>query len=245
MTPRKTATLLLTLALLFTQSACLKTRSQIKGAGSDNEAADDSASPAKRYELEEIKNEITRVSGKIEEVEHTQRTQNAGELKEYTARLDGRIADLEKNQLLIMAELKEIKDKKTAQAEEAREAAIPTNDLMGQAKKLLAEKKYEEAAEKFKTVLNKNPKPKDAAEAQFGLGEIEYGLKNYKRAIVHYSKVQEVNASSSRAPASLYKIGLAFQKLNMGKESRGFYAELIERYPKSAEAKKARAKVKE
>lgn len=236
----------LMLIVALSQTACMKTRSQIKSQGAGAEAGEDpAAAPVRHHEMEEIKAELTRLSGKQEEIEHTQRTNNVGELKEYMARLDGRIAELEKNQILIMTELKDLKDKKAAEQAAAREAAVPTKDLLSQAHKLLAERKYEEASEKFKTVLSKNPKPKDAADAHFGLGEAEYGQKNYKKAIVQYSKVQEVNAKSFRIPASLYKIGLAFQHLNMSKESKGFFAELIERYPKSPEAKRARAKVKE
>lgn len=244
---RKLTLSLLVLALSLSQAACLKTRSQIKGSSGNEsgEAEDPAASQVKRYEMEEIKGEITRLSGKLEEVEHTQRVNNVSEVKEYSTRLDARIAELEKNQILIMSELKALKDKKAADEEAAREAAIPPKDLMAQGNRLLAEKKFDEAADKFRALLAKNPKGKDAADAHFGLGEAEYGQKNYKKAIVQYSKVQEANAKSSRVPASLYRIGLAFGHLNMSKESKGFFAELIDRYPKSAEAKKARAKVKE
>lgn len=234
------------LALALSQTACMKTRAQIKAQNASADAAEDPATaPIRRDEMEEVKSELTRLSGKLEEVEHAQRSNNVAEVKEYSTRLDARIAELEKNQILIMTELKDLKDRKAEAQAAAKEAATPSKDLLGQANQLLAQKKYEDAAEKFKTVLSKSPKPKEAADAHFGLGEAEYGQKNYKKAIVQYSKVQEVNAKSNRVPSSLYKIGMAFQHLNMPKESKGFFAELIERYPKSAEAKKARAKVKE
>ncbi len=77
------------------------------------------------------------------------------------------------------------------------------------------------------------------------MGEVEYAQKSYKKAIVEFSKVQELNPKSARVPATLYKIGLCFQRLNMPKESKDFFAELQERYPNSSEAKKARAKTSE
>jgi len=45
-------------------------------------------------------------------------------------------------------------------------------------------------------------------------------------------------------PEALYKIGMSFESLGMGEDAKGFYQELVEKYPKSPEAKKARKKVK-
>src|SRR5581483_2981140 len=128
---------------------------------------------------------------------------------------------------------------------EAKVAATPSKDLFANAHSLLKQQKYAEAAEGFQAVLSKGPKGKDAAEAHFGLGEAEYGLKNYKKAIVEYSKVQDASPKSPRVSASLYRIGMSFKHLNMQKEAKGFFSELVERYPKSPEAKKARDKLKE
>lgn len=237
---------LLVASLIFSQTACLKTRAQIKGEKEPDQAEEQSGDDAKstkgHYALEEMKNELTRISGKVEELDHTQRTQSLPEFKETLTRLDTRVAELEKNQVLIMSELKELKDQKEAQA---KEAASKPADLMSEANQLLANRKCDEAAEKYRLVLNKSPSGKDAAEVHFGMGEALYCSKDYKKAIVQFSKVQESFAKSARIPQALYKIGLAFQHLNMPKESKGFFSELIERFPKSAEAKKARAKVKE
>lgn len=253
MKPQHTiAALVLVVALGASQSACLKTRSQIKGSsqgqgesGQNDEGAEATSATAKTYEIEEIKSELTRLSGKVEELDHTQRTQNANEIREYATRIDSRVAELEKNQVLIMTELKELKDKKEAEISAAKEAEQPAADLLRQGKKLMAAKKFEDAAEKFKIILTKNSKGKEAADAHFELGEAEYAQKNYKKAIVQYSKVQEASTKSPKIPMSLYKIALSFGHLNMNKEAQGFFAELAERFPKSAEAKKARSKIKE
>ena len=45
-------------------------------------------------------------------------------------------------------------------------------------------------------------------------------------------------------PTALYKIGLSFESLGMKDDAKGFYQELIEKHPKSQEAKKAKAKMK-
>ncbi|MBI3544862.1 MAG: outer membrane protein assembly factor BamD [Deltaproteobacteria bacterium] len=241
--------------LAVSQSACLKTRSQIKGQGAEADQSDDSDSGGKpvgrgsRAELEEIKNEVTRISGKVEELDHNQRGQNfaqtATELKDYTTRLDARVGELEKNQLLVLAELKAIKDKHAAAETSAREAAVPAGDAITQGLQLVAEKKCDEAEEKFRSLGKRSLKGKDAAEVHYGMGEALYCKKDYKNAILEYSEVQKSSSKSARIPASLYRIGLAFAHLNMNKEARGFFSELVERYPKTPEAKKARARVKE
>ncbi|MBI3556226.1 MAG: outer membrane protein assembly factor BamD [Deltaproteobacteria bacterium] len=234
--------------LAISLTACLKTRAQLKSEqdqGQAESADDPRATPGAkpgRYDMEEVKNEVTRLSGKVEEMDHTQRTANFAELKEYTTRLDGRVAELEKNQVLMLSEIKALKDEKVAAA---KEAATPPADLLTQGNQLLSEKRCDEAAEKFRSLLNKSAKGKEGSEAHFGLGEAEYCSKNYVKAIVQYSKVEEAFAKSPRIPASLYRIALSFQHLNKAKESKGFLNEVIDRYPKSPEAKKARAKVKE
>ena len=248
----QTSVYVLLVCFAISQTACLKTRAQLKGERDQNQGQDQGdanedtkAAPgakAGHYDMEEVKNEITRLSGKVEEIDHGQRTANFGELKEYTTRLDGRVAELEKNQILMLGEIKALKDEKTAAV---KEAATAPADLMTQANQLLSEKRCDEAAEKFRTLLNKGAKGKDGAEVHFGLGEAEYCSKDYVKAIVQYSKVEEAFAKSPRVPASLYRIALAFQHLNKVKESKGFFNEVIDRYPKSPEAKKARAKVKE
>jgi len=251
---RFTALSAVTLALILSQTACMRTRSQIRTTGeAQSESTSDEPryvssaqaktnAPAQRYDIEEIKNELTRLTGRVEELDHSQRNQNTGELKEYITRIDGRVAEVEKNQVLILSELKALKDK---EVQSAKEAAANPDDLLADANKMLASDRFSEAADKFQQAISKGLKGKEAAEAHFGAAEAEYGQKNYKKAIVHYSKIQEVYPKSARIPASLYRMGLAFQHLNMKKEARGFFAELVERYPRTSEAKRARAKIKE
>ena len=45
-------------------------------------------------------------------------------------------------------------------------------------------------------------------------------------------------------PSVLYKIGLSFEGLGMKDDARGFFQELVEKYPKSPEAIKAKKKAK-
>lgn len=242
-------------SIVFT--GCLKTRTMVRDDG-DSEDTSTASGTAKstnskpsHYELEELKTEITRLSGRIEELEHNQKGMNTSETNQNVAKLDMRVNDLEKNQVLIMTEVKELKDRTNAEAAAAIASAksAPKNakaakSLLQDGFTLLMSKNYDEAAEKFKAFGEQNPKGKDAAEMHFGLGEASYGQKAWKKAIVEYSKVQESFDKSPRIPASLLKIGLSFEQLGMAKEAKNFFSELVERYPKSAEAKKAQSKLK-
>ena len=247
-------TFALLLVLSFTFSGCLKTRTQVRG---DDDSMDDNqttsatakngGAKASHYEIEELKNEIIKLSGKVEELEHSQKGMNTSETNQMVGKLDMRVADLEKNQILIMSEIKELKDRH----DETPEKPVSSKSKSGSGKALLSEgfsllmaKQYEEAGEKFKEFGERNPKGKDAAEMRFGLGEVSYGQKAWKKAIVEYSKVQESSTKSPRIPASLLKIGLCFEQLGMQKEAKSFFSELLERFPQAAESKKAQSKMK-
>ena len=90
----------------------------------------------------------------------------------------------------------------------------------------------------------KNTKAKQHEEATFIRAESYYSLAQYKKAIVDYSKFPEKFTKSKRMPLALYKIGLSFEHLGMKEDAKGFYQELVEKFPKSPEGVKARAKAK-
>ncbi len=241
----------LIICLTFLLSSCLKTRTGVKPAS--EESSEEGPKPATggkpsgkvgRYEIEEMKNEITRLSGKLEEIEHNQQTNAPADTREKMLALENRLGELEKNQIMILSEIKDIKDHGTGSVKAAPAPAANAKSLIEAGFAALNEKDFETATEKFEAAAGRGVKGKDAAEVHFGMGEAKMGTRDFKAAIVQYSKVQEAFAKSPRVPESLYKIGLCFEKLNMKKEARDFFSELIERFPKATEAKKARAKLK-
>ncbi|MGZ3697637.1 MAG: tetratricopeptide repeat protein, partial [Bdellovibrionota bacterium] len=94
------------------------------------------------------------------------------------------------------------------------------------------------------TAYLKTAKKGKTEEATFLRAESYYKLKQYKKAIVDYSKFPEKYTHSKNMPQVLYKIGLCFDNLGMRDDAKGFYQELIEKFPKSPEAKKARPKAR-
>ncbi|MGE4231883.1 MAG: tetratricopeptide repeat protein [Bacteriovoracia bacterium] len=228
-------TLFLLASILALIPGCLKTRSQVKGAEeqAEEQPADNLPKQNTRYEIEELKNEVVRLNGKVEELEHNYKNSDGD------SDVNQRLQEIEKNQMLILADVKKLKD----QQEEIEQKSFNPKQTLRAGQKLLKQKKYEDALEQFRQVNSKNSRGHDLAEAYFGIGEAEYGLKNYKKAILAYSKVQEIAPKSNLAPTSVYKIGWCFKNLNMNKEAKSFFSEVVEKYPKSPEAKKAKSKL--
>jgi TolA-binding protein len=65
--------------------------------------------------------------------------------------------------------------------------------------------------------------------------------KEYKRAIVHYQSYLNKKPHGSKAADATFKIGYCFAELGMKKDAKEFYAETIESFPGTPQAKKAKA----
>lgn len=228
----------LLVAALFLTSSCLKTRAQLKGERSEDEedrrpqpAQVQNVEPQGGYALDEVKSEITRLTGRIEDLERAQKlgaSQATGAQKEETRKLETRIAELESAQANLIEAVKKL--------EQGGGGADPSA-LLEKAKKQYQEQEFEEAIESFDSYL-KSPKAKKTEEATFLRAESYFQLKQYKKAIVDYSKFPEKYTRSERMPAVLYRIGQSFDALGMKEDAQGFYQELKEKFPKSAEAKR-------
>ena len=232
-------------SLAFSQTGCLKTRAQLREDGGD----DQQATPAKvstpqdvrpqgQYVIDEIKGEFTRLEGRVEDIERTQSQQAtaaSSAKQEEVKKLETRIAELETAQANMLDAIKKI--------QETPVAAADPSELLAKGKNQVEAGNYEGAIENLSAYL-KNGKAKKSEEATFLRAEAYYALKDYKKSIVDYSKFPEKYTRSSRMPAALFKIGKSFEALGMKDDAKGFYQELVEKYPKSAEAKKVRSKTK-
>ncbi len=234
------------LALCFTSTGCLKSRYSLKGDDDDAPAAPKSmqakveaVQPAGGYEIEELKSEITRLAGRIEDLERDKRNESGkvnASTREELKKLESRIAELEQAQVNMIEAIKKIQ-------ETPPPPPADTESYLDKGKSLYEAGKFEGAIDAFTNYL-KGSKPKKAEQATFLRAESFYKLKQYKKAIVDYSKFPEKYIKSSFMPQALYKIGLSFDNLGMNEDAKGFYQEVVEKFPKSAEGKKARAKLK-
>lgn len=239
----------LVLCLAFSQTACLKTRAQLR---EENDDTSGSAPVAVKqgpqevhgpagggYAIDEMKSEISRLSGRVEDLERAQNqaaskpgTPNADEVK----KMENRIIELEQAQANMLEAIKKMQDNPPASNADPAE-------LLKKGKNQVEAGNVEGSIETFGGCI-KVAKGKIAEDCLFNRGESYFATKDYKKAIVDYSKFPEKYTRSAYMPRALMKIGLAFEALGMKDDAKGFYQELVEKFPKSPEAKKVRSKVK-
>ena len=80
----------------------------------------------------------------------------------------------------------------------------------------------------------------DQPETVFEKAEQLFKEENWKAAIINYEKYRELNKKGSFYKKSTLQIGICFQNLEMHKEAKVFFREVVESFPNSIEAKKAK-----
>jgi len=110
--------------------------------------------------------------------------------------------------------------------------------LMTEAKKEFDSERYNNAIPKFEKLVELNYKP---AENNYYLGQIWFKRKKYDQAITYYKRSAILNDKASYMPRLLLNSGISFQKSKDKENAKNFYSTLVELYPKSQEAKTAKA----
>jgi len=157
------------------------------------------------------------------------------ELSEQNRELRGRIESLET---------------RLAEAERAREEVRIKSENMDQSTKDKL-KVYEETIEKLEAQL-KDAGSKATAKAAAGAkqlssydkAELQFNNKDWKEAVLNYQKYRDQNPKGVKYSDATYKIGVAFQELGMKTEAKAFYDEVIEKFPKSQSANRAKTRIK-
>ncbi len=102
--------------------------------------------------------------------------------------------------------------------------------------------KYDQALGEFMEILAIAPKSALADNAQYWIGECYYGLGNYLQALSEFEKVFAFEESDKK-PDSQLKIALCYLKLNDSDRTARELNKVIDRYPASEAAKKAKVKI--
>ncbi len=253
---------------MVSQTGCLRTRMKVRdgdfydstpataSAPSSGESA--AAAASSSYVIDEMKAEIARLTGRIEELERQKAAQSSAPQQDahtgVLKAIEERVVELEKTQLEILERMKGSGGQSSHTGQSAQttksSSSRPSSDAseMGDAfekgRTAHAAGKFEEAIDSLGSYLSQSPKGKNAEEALFLKGESQFLTKQYKAAIVDFSKISEKFPKSKRIPLALLKIAQSFEALGMADDAKGFYQEIVERFPKSSEAKKAKARLK-
>jgi tol-pal system protein YbgF len=134
---------------------------------------------------------------------------------------------------------------------EARQkiAALPKPDdksavfALGQQQEDKGEKGV--AREIYEEFLRKWPTDARSADAGYHAGDLLFGMKRYRDALLAYGRVAEDFPRSDRAPPAMLGAAESMLKLEMKDDAISVLRQLVEKYPKSDAAAKAKARLSE
>jgi tol-pal system protein YbgF len=108
----------------------------------------------------------------------------------------------------------------------------------------LDKKDYKAAISRFREFIKKYPKSTLAGNAQYWIGESLYALKEFDQAIIEFDAVRRRYPQGEKVPAALLKQGFAFAELGEKVNARLILQEVVEKYPQSPEAGRAKQRLK-
>jgi TolA-binding protein len=187
-------------------------------------------------QLTKLADELTRVKGELEVATHDLDTLEKS-LGALDTKTEGRFAALRGTGALEEYEAKQ------------RLAALPKGDdrasLLSLAQKEeqegdkgVARQLYEEYARRWPT----DPK---AAEARFRAGELLFGQRRWREALLAYGKVAEEFPRSELAPDAMLGAAESMLHLEMKDEAQAVLEQLVQKHPKHKAAARAKARLAE
>jgi tol-pal system protein YbgF len=202
---------------------------------------------SQRVQLATIKGRQEQLEFELQKLQQNNQnaTQNLPRLQERLTRLEAQLQTVASQLGLELTETEagvEIKDTEEAGPQDERS----TPDILyEQALKAFRESSYDKAQSLWDEFANNFPDHALVPNAYFWQGECFYQLGNFPQAVLKYQKVIEKFSDSNKYPAALLKQGLSFYELDKNKAGRIILQELINTFPKSAEARRARIFLKD
>lgn len=195
--------------------------------------------------IDSTKSEMQALNGKLDDINLAVK-KPAEELARYREDADKRIFALEER-ILKQQVLLDTLSKKMAETTRTvkDEAASPPDALYLKGLDSLKAGDAAAARELFTKFLDQNPTHELAANAHYWIGETHYTEKNYEAAILSYQEVIKNYPGKDKVAAAMLKQAMAFEAIKDPKSARFVLKKLIEGFPKSEEARKAKVLLKE
>ena len=172
----------------------------------------------------DIESDLRSMTGRLEVVENKlQRSDRDRE--NLKALAENSSADSSKKLVLIQEEMLRLQE----------QVSVLTTELNAMKAALAANAESMAAANAEKAAAKKD---------LFEQAEESFDKKEWRKAILNYQKYRDANGKSKRFPEATYKIGVSFQELGMKDEAKTFFDEVVSKFPKSSEAKKAKTRLK-
>jgi tol-pal system protein YbgF len=186
--------------------------------------------------LARLQDEFAKVKGELEVAQHR--------LAEVDRAVGGLRADTD-------ARFTALKGQGALDAYEARQRIAALHRPDDKAAFLALARTEEEKGEKgiareiYEEYVRKWPSDPRAAEAGFRAGELLFDQKRFRDALLSYGKVAEDFPRAERAPDAMLGAAESMLRLDMKDEAAAVLGQVVERYPKSQAAAKAKARLKE
>ncbi len=187
--------------------------------------------------VDELRTEVARLAVLLEE-QSSQLRQHDEELKKDMGTLTTRIQAIEQRAVEDELAQKRYSDEQKKIAEERSRASFETG------KTLYDQDKYEDAAEVFRAVMKNKAGSADARKAQFFLGESLFSQREYASATGVFTDFIKAHPKDTNVPTAMLRQAQAFKLVGKPKEAKIFFQDVVEKFPKSAAAGKAKAELK-
>ncbi|WP_413575878.1 tetratricopeptide repeat protein [Bdellovibrio sp. HCB290] len=176
------------------------------------------------------------------------------DLQEQMRALNGRLdvvensqqnANLEK-QLKAAQQQNEVLTKKVEVLQES--LTKMENQIYQQAAVLNAMNANRQAAEAAEKAATEKAAAEKAVEkskrGSYEVAQEHFNKKDWKQAILSYQKYRDESPKGTHFADATYKIGVSFQELGMKDEAKTFFDEVLSKFPKSDEARRAKIRLK-
>lgn len=194
--------------------------------------------------IDSTKGEMQGLSGKLDDTTLAVK-KPAEDLARYREDADKRIIALEERILKQQSVLDSLTKKMAELAKAKKEETVSAPDsLYLKGLDSLKAGEVATAREQFAKFLEQNPKHELAANAHYWIGETHYSEKNYESAILSYQEVIKNYPGKEKVVAAMLKQAMAFDAIKDAKSAKFVLKKLIEGFPKSEEAKKAKEMLK-
>ncbi|MGB4600693.1 MAG: tol-pal system protein YbgF [Trichlorobacter sp.] len=193
--------------------------------------------------LDSTRTDMQALSGKVDDAGVTMK-RSAEELARYREDADRRIVALEDRVVKLQAALDEL-NRRLHEGSTLPVDTAPAEILYQKGLESFKAGDMSAARTQLTAFLDQQPQHELVSNARYWIGETFYSQKNYEQAILEFQEVIKQFPKKEKAPSAMLKQALSFKALKDVKSSRYVLGKLVQEYPKSDEAKKARVLLKE
>lgn len=197
--------------------------------------------------IDSTKSEMQALNGRVDDIAIAVK-KPTDELGRYREDADKRIIALEDRIIKLQTTVDELNKKfveLTQQVQQKKEEPVTPDSLYMKGLDTFKAGEMSAARDIFTKFIEQYPQHELSANAHYWVGETYYSEKNYERAILAFEEVVKNFPLKEKVPAAMLKQAMSFKAINDNKTSKIVLKKLVEGFPKSEEARKAKELLKE